>query len=506
MLPATHQDMTPSRRVRILTIVLLLMILCLAAGLRLLHLSQPCFWLDEVMTVNTVRQAVPSLTMSGTTPPLYYILMTYWMRLVTETEAMARLPSVLFGVLAVALLYWLVRRLFDRWAGLAAALLMTVSPFHIHYSQEARAYSLLVMLTLVSWLALIRVLDRESPLRLVIWAVTTALLLLSHNYAAFLVIAQVVFVLIWGRRHGIRLHRWLIGIGLLGLLSLPWIRVLLIMIDQLRNAQYWIQPPVAGDFVRLYRIMCSDSGWLMKINLLLVLAALAWWKCRFGKRPPEDGLECDNGMGQSLSLTAIPLLGSWLVLPVVMMITASWLLLPLYQHRYALALLPPFLVLVAWGAVGHGKRLPALLLLGLVICFTVPGLVDYYYGEPNRNPWREAAAVVSNLARPGDALLLTAPQVQEPFNYYYHGRKLPHRLLSRYPGHAKQVEQSVVNNAWKSKRIWVVIGHTNTGMLEEILDRRVGPPRLLERWEMQGIEIRCYRTDHFDPKAGPAIR
>lgn len=487
----THDAVRPGRLPAV-TIGLLLLILLLAAGLRLLHLSQQSFWLDEVMTVNMVRRLIPSLTMSSTTPPLYYIMMSYWMGLVPETEAMVRLPSVFCGVAVVALVFFLGRRLFDRRVGLAAALLMAVSPFHIHYSQEARAYSLMVMLTLASWLLLVRVMDRESPLRFAAWAVTTVLLLLSHNYAVFLVAAQVAFILIWGRHHGIRLSRWLIGIGLVGILFLPWIRVLLIMIEQLRNAQYWIQPPGISDFVKLYRMMCSDSGWLMKIDLLLVLAGLVWWRFRFGA-----------GTEQRHGRTAIPLLGSWLGLPLILMVAASFFLFPLYQHRYALAILPPFLLLVAWGAVGHGRRPMALVLVGLVLCFTVPGLVMYYYGEPNRNPWREAANLVSNLARPGDTLLFIAPLGREPFDYYYRGRKLPVRVLSRYPPHAPKVEQMVTDSARKSKRLWAVISHCRTGILEEILERRIGPERQLEQWEFFGIRIFCYRTDRFDPSLLP---
>ncbi len=479
---------------------LLLPVLLLAAGLRLLHLSHQSFWLDEVLTVNTVRRAVPSLTMSGTTPPLYYVIMTFWMKLVPETEAMVRLPSVIFGIGAVALLFLLGRRLLGARAGLFAALLLAVSPFHIHYSQEARAYSLMVLLTLLSWLALIRVLDRESPMRLVSWAVVTALLLLSHNYAAFLVAAEVAFLLIWGRRHGIRPIRWLIGIGLLGLLSLPWIRVLLIMVEQLRHAEYWIQPPVIGDFVKLYRMMCSDSGWLMKIDVMLVLAGLVWWRYRFGRARTVPVADCDRA-NHLIGQTSIPLLGSWLFIPVVLMVAASWFLLPLYQHRYALALLPPFLLLVAWGASGHGNRPVALIMVGLILFFNVPGLVAYY-AEENREPWREAAGLVANLSRPGDTLLFIAPMAREPFDYYFPGRKLQTKVLSRYPRDARKVERAVTRSARRSKRLWAVVSHCRTGILEEILQRRLGPERLLEQWEFLGITIYCYRTDRSGAASG----
>lgn len=477
----------------------LLLVVLLAAGLRLFHLAHQGFWLDEVSTVNTVRSAVPSLTMSDSTPPLYYMIMSWWMRAVPESEAAARLPSALFGIAAVPLLFFLGRRLFGTRAGLIAALLLAASPFHVHYSQEARAYSLMVMLVLFSWLALVRMLDRESVPRLAAWVAATSLMLLSHNYAAFIVAAQVVFILAWGRRHGIRIRRWIIGIGLVGLLASPWIRVLFILVEQVRNAEYWIQTPTAADFVKLYRMMCGDSGWLMKINLLLALAGLAWWRFRFGGNAAGAGGE---SAARRHGRTAIPLLGTWLFVPLALMVLASIFLLPLYQHRYALPLLPPFLMLVAWGASGHGNRPAALAVVGLLLCFTVPGLVTYY-AEDNREPWDEAAAVVANLAREGDALLFIAPSVREPFDYYYRGPDLPHKVLSRYPKHAPRVELVTLKSARRFDRLWAVISHCRTGVLEEILDRRLGPGRLLGRWEYLGISIRCYRTDEFARPGAP---
>jgi len=474
----------PGRR-QAAAIWLLLLVVLLAAGLRLFHLSHQSFWLDEVSTVNAVRRAVPSLTMSDSTPPLYYMMMSLWMRAVPESEAAARLPSALFGIAAVPLLFLLGRWLFGTRAGLIAALLLAVSPFHIHYSQEARAYSLMLMLVLFSWLALVRMLDRESISRLAAWVAATSLMLLSHNYGVFIIAAQIVFILAWGRSHGIRIRRWIIAIGLVALLAAPWIRVLLILIEQVQHADYWIQQPTVADFVKLYRMMCADSGWLMKINLLLSIAGLFWWRLRFSRPDaPRHGR------------TAIPLLGTWLFVPLVLMVLASIFLLPLYQHRYALPLLPPFLLLVAWGASGHGHRPAALVLAGVLLCFTVPALVTYYT-EDNREPWDRASSVVSDLAREGDVLLFIAPAVREPFIYYYRGPDLPSKVLSRYPKDAPRVELVTMKCIRRHDRLWAVVSHCHTGVLEEILDRRLGQGRLLGRWAFRGITIYCYRADGF---------
>jgi uncharacterized membrane protein len=56
----------------------------------------------------------------------------------------------LFGFISIFLIYHLARQLFNRDVGLLSALLMALSLFHIHYSQEARQYALVTLLTLTS--------------------------------------------------------------------------------------------------------------------------------------------------------------------------------------------------------------------------------------------------------------------------------------------------------------------------------------------------------------------
>src|SRR5436190_20055625 len=74
-----------------------------------------------------------------------------------------------------------------RRAALLAGLLAACSPLLVWYSQEARAYALLVLLGSLSVLLMLRALERPSGARLAAWAVVAALALCSHYFAVFLV-------------------------------------------------------------------------------------------------------------------------------------------------------------------------------------------------------------------------------------------------------------------------------------------------------------------------------
>lgn len=75
------------------------------------------------------------------------------------SEAALRLPAFLFGILSVAALALLLKELGMARAGVAAAFLLAIHPWHIRYASEARAYALvlcLLPLLLVAWLRAMR--------------------------------------------------------------------------------------------------------------------------------------------------------------------------------------------------------------------------------------------------------------------------------------------------------------------------------------------------------------
>ena len=83
-------------------------------------------------------------------PPLYSVILFFWLRLVGTEPFALRLLSVVFGTLAVALVYVLGRRLVSSQVGLIAAALMTLSAFAVYYSQETRMYTLALAITTTS--------------------------------------------------------------------------------------------------------------------------------------------------------------------------------------------------------------------------------------------------------------------------------------------------------------------------------------------------------------------
>lgn len=123
--------------------------------LRLYRLEYQSFWTDEIITIKASKISLSELIfhppVNNNMPPFYF-LMTHCLLKIDHhsVEWVLRFPSMLFGVLSLAVFYFIVRKFLGNKAGLAATTLMAISPFHIWYSQEARPYGLLLFLSLLS--------------------------------------------------------------------------------------------------------------------------------------------------------------------------------------------------------------------------------------------------------------------------------------------------------------------------------------------------------------------
>jgi mannosyltransferase len=174
-----------------------------AAALRLIAIGHQSFWLDESFTVDLVQRPfgdmLSTVARTESTPPLYYVLVWLWAKVFGDGEAGLRALSALFGTIAVPVAWRAARELFSPRAGLVAAALVAFNPFFVWYSQEARSYSLLVLMAALSVVFLVRALRERTRRAYVLWALTAALGLLTHYFAAFLLVPEAGWLL-WAAR------------------------------------------------------------------------------------------------------------------------------------------------------------------------------------------------------------------------------------------------------------------------------------------------------------------
>ncbi len=133
------------------------------------------------------------LSSSESAPPLYYVLAWAWTKLFGTGPLGFRTLSALAGTLTVPVLYFAGRRISTR-AGLWAAALACVSPAMLYYSQEARAYALLILFAAAAFVLWQRAWEEPSAGRLAAWSGISILAVLTHYFAAFLFIPEALLL------------------------------------------------------------------------------------------------------------------------------------------------------------------------------------------------------------------------------------------------------------------------------------------------------------------------
>ncbi len=200
----------------------------IALGLRLLGLGARSLWWDEGH--QWLIASAPSLSEmvdrwwsnpAATHPPLSHLISFGFLRL-GDQDWLLRLPSAILGALSVPLLYHLARRYLPSPYALAAAAVLTVSPFHIWFSQEARMYALLCLATLLATICALRLSENPTGARLT--AYVSSIALAGYTHAFGLLVLPIHAAWYWTERPNLSkaARRSILAGGILGaILTLP---------------------------------------------------------------------------------------------------------------------------------------------------------------------------------------------------------------------------------------------------------------------------------------------
>lgn len=437
--------------------VMAALIVLLALGLRLHRLGAESLWLDEGFTAFQIRFPVGDmlarLAQEDNHPPLHYLLLHFWVDGAGWSEFSLRFPSALAGVLAVATIVRLGRRLMGWPAGLAAGLLLAISPFHIWYSQEARMYALVGFLSLASVCLLVEAARRPSLRIWALYALTTGLSLLTHYFAFLVLLAQLPLApFLLGRR---RLKEWLGAVVAAGFIYLPWL------------PSQW------------HQLIRAPGGYRTSFGLGDIASQLLFTFSLGEERMPESlatvpwGFLALAGVGL-VSLVGRPraaaVLISWLALPVIIVYVltqATGLDLRAGGRMYYIVILGAFILFLARGvAVLPGRLLPAVALAFLVVS-TLLALETQ--SRVRKEDFRRATAYIQRKESPDEAIVLNAEHIYPPFAYYYRGRLEWHRTPLGDPA------PFLAEVSAGKEGIWLVISHEwlsdPQGLVKAWLDR-----------------------------------
>jgi uncharacterized membrane protein len=348
---------------------------------------------------------VTALLHRETNMALYYLLLRGWIH-IGHSEWFLRLLSVVFAVSTIPLMYLLAQAFGGTRNARIAAFLMSINAFHIQYSQEARGYTLVVFLALLSCYLFWNLPDAgKIPVQYILVSV---FMVYAHIFGVWILMAQWVSILFVARRSGTR-KTFGIAAGTIAVLIAPLFFSVLFVSD--RSQLSWMKMNKDDLASALYHffIDLSGNGGLPLLVLYLVLLIVSLGSYFRDLKAP-------------VCRESIPylFLWIWLLFPPVV-VGAISLYQPVFQPRYLIFCLPPFLILVADG-MAHIRSRPIFIAALLVTAgMSFFGVDSYYKWHANMNyadNWRDATAYCISQAQPGDAVLFTYSAEEIPFREY----------------------------------------------------------------------------------------
>ena len=391
-----------------------------AAALRLYHLQHKSFSPDEAFSVIFAQTGWANfrhlLVSSEANMALYYLLLRIWIH-ISDTPFFVRVLSVLPAVATIPAIYFAGKSLFSRRAGIISAALLAVNIFHILYSQEARSYSLLVLLVTCSSLFFARNVKSPSWTDSMWYILTSAAALYTHFFAALVIMTQFVsWTLLPRRFRNANQLRNLLAIAILGS------PLMFFVVFRTGTQLDWIHPPANKDVYHLFMYLGGSGVRFIFFLCATALASREWW---LQSTHPTEPLR-----GWSFVFVVL-----WLLLPVLVTLSVShWK--PMFVFRFLIICLPAMLLLF-----GHGLAL----LRPNWLCFAALAVVFFaslvalrsFYRQPGQTDWPAAISYLAQNARPGDVLIFANSYCRFPFDYNLRtsGKRLPRlRVESGNPG------------------------------------------------------------------------
>jgi mannosyltransferase len=362
---------------------------------------------------------IENLKVNAHTPPLYYFLLNLWMKLFGAGEAAVRSLSAVFYILSLFALYHLGKTNYDKKAGLLAAFLFMVSPMAIWHAQDARMYSLLPFLTILSTLYFFRLFFRSSGTKadFTLYVLVNILGTFTHYWFFFALLAQGTAVLLLVFRPALKKFLLAGALSIVPFTAL-WTPVFL---EQLSNGgTSWMTRPGLSEFLSTFLVFFG--GGMRGVAVYAALLALVLFEAR--------GLKIS--MRKVSALKDFALQKENLALAIVAFITLLIPFLisqisPIYVvERYTVIALAPVSLLVAAFLARFGNRLLVVAFCALLLAAVIAAFL-HRRTNPSKLHFRSITDSLIKNARPNDVFIFSS--FGQGVDYYLERRNAENRFV-----------------------------------------------------------------------------
>ena len=382
--------------------------------LRVYGLGVHEFWLDETFSFHDATAAhwfadLPTRDM----PPLFTMLLHFWVGVVGTEEGALRLLSAILGTLAVATTMWAAREIGGPRAAVPAGVVATLAPMQIYYSQEARPTALVLLLMALTLGLVHRAVVRDRARDWVLVSVVATLVLYTHYFGTLALLGTAGMLLVAPSRRAC--VRWVAALGVAGLLFVPWLVASFVLVEHSVAGIDWIAdawsmtPPSAAIARTLELFVLGPRAGMVPITLkqfnTLTFPEPLRWLALVAAGTLVGTLALTQGGGTTPIGRRVAALAVAMAVPLGILFAVSFVK-PIYLvARHDMLAFPAFPILLglAYSKLEAGGARARTIAQVLAAALLIPIGVKLvrYYAQPPQNPENNAAAaerLAKNLA------------------------------------------------------------------------------------------------------------
>jgi mannosyltransferase len=361
------------------------------------------FWMDEAITVGISGHhlsAIPGIMRQDGSPPLFYLLLHFWMLMVGNGTAATHWLSEIFAVLTIPIGYWGGLKIAGKRAGLMTATLMASSAFLDYYSQETRMYALMSLLGLFGTIGFVRGFVFRERRYVILFSLSEAAMLYTHNWALFFGAGSALSLAVLYRISGDEIRVNLIRDAIYayvgaGILFVPWLPNFIF--QTMHTAAPWNTSPRFGAPVQIAQSVYGGAT----VAAILLIGALVGYAGFF--RKAERASEKAKVALILLMLVFFTLLLGW----IASQITPAW------NPRYFAPVVPAIMMFTAIGMSRAGVVGPLTLAVALIF-LARPDT----YAPQHKSDMQDIGGEMGPLMHKGDLVIVGQPE-ETPLAYYY---------------------------------------------------------------------------------------
>jgi len=479
------------------TAVLALVIVALGFALRLFRLDAQSFWYDEAMSAGIARGTVTQILRNDfyePHPPLYFLTLHFWLS-IDQSDLTIRLLSAMLGGAGIAGMYSLGNILCDGRVGVVAAAIVAIVPYQVFYSQEARMYALLFLLSTLLLSSYSRMLHTGSRRWWAAYTALAALSLYTHLFSGLLLLSLHFHFAICRTPRRKPWRRLAASDVLIMLAFIPRLTVTIVQLGRVAG-NFWISRPSVTQLLsapHAFTLSQHVSERLLPFAFAVVLFLFILTHLQIARELATRG---PDTAALTLSLIAFwsPLLLAFVL--------SQWH--PVYLERTLIVAVPGLYFLLSWGMTRTRERFINLALALVVLLFAVNGLWNWYFDPDFAKPdFRTAVQFLQDRIEPGEPTIHTSDAAFLIFSHYRLG--CGSYLLEGDPAPAVPVEtyelfggEIIAREEVYAPQFWLVVALDNSIDFQKgLVDWFDAHHTLRESYTLDGIYLR-----HYDGRQG----